>query len=345
MTNNDKEYIFDRLKDHWHLATKNGIKEEQILGIFAYGSMNYGFFNRDKSDVDSKIILISTFEDFCLKKEWYSKEFQTEENEHIEVKDIRLMREMWQKQNINFIEILFTEYFILNPKYEQLFNHYFKDNRENIAHYDREKTIKSICGQTIHTLKQDRENNKKLYNGYRLQFFLHNYLLGLPYEECLKPKGILFNELMNIKYHYNWDAEVKVKKSMELEKDIQYLLEANKNLDSPCHEAAAAALDTGVCEILKLSFDNKNYSKDNFLKNLTNTETKALYSIFKEIHEEGNISLSKMVDKYSISRPVYNNLLSKLKEFNIAEVVSQGMKGTYIKFIQSEIKAMSIDFK
>ena len=46
-----------------------------------------------------------------------------------------------------------------------------------------------------------------------------------------------------------------------------------------------------------------------------------------------------MIEKYSISRPVYNNLLSKLKEYNIAEVVSQGMKGTYIKFTQSEIKA------
>ena len=165
---NDKEFILNKLKQHWQFAINKGIKEEQILGIFAYGSMNYGFFNQEKSDVDSKIILIPTFEEFCLNKNWYSKEFQTEENEHIEVKDIRLMREMWQKQNINFIEILFTEYFILNSKYQQLFNHYFKNNREDIAHYDREKTIKSICGQIIHTLKQDRENNKKLYNGYRI---------------------------------------------------------------------------------------------------------------------------------------------------------------------------------
>ena len=341
----NKKFIFDRLKEHWEFVVKNGYKEEQILGIFAYGSMNYGFFDIDKSDVDTKVIFIPTFEEFCLDKGWLSKELHMENGEHIEIKDIRHMREMWQKQNINFIELLYTDYFILNPKYEQLFNHYFKDNREDIAHYDREKTLKSISGQALHTLSQGREDDKKLYNVFRLHYFLQMYLLDMPYEECLKPTGIIRDALSNIKYHCNWDAETRVQKANELETQIKELVAANENLSSPCYENAAAVLDTGVCEILKLSFDSKNQSKEEFLKNLTNTETKALHSIFKEIQNEGNISLSKMVDKYSISRPVYNNLLSKLKEFNIAEVISQGMKGTYIKFTQAEIKTMAIDFK
>ena len=42
--------------------------------------------------------------------------------EHIEVKDIRLMCQMWKKQNMNFLEILYTKFFVLNPKYADIFN-------------------------------------------------------------------------------------------------------------------------------------------------------------------------------------------------------------------------------
>ncbi len=37
-----------------------------------------------------------------------------ENNEHIDVKDIRVMFETYKKQNVNFIETLFTEFKIVN---------------------------------------------------------------------------------------------------------------------------------------------------------------------------------------------------------------------------------------
>ena len=40
-----------------------------------------------------------------------------ENNEHIDVKDIRLMFDNFKKQNINFLEILFTKFGIVNEKY------------------------------------------------------------------------------------------------------------------------------------------------------------------------------------------------------------------------------------
>lgn len=338
-----KEQILAKLQKHWNHAVEAGYNPDRFLGIFLYGSQNYHMAN-ENSDIDSKIIVIPTFEEFCLNKNWVSKELRSDEDEHIEVKDIRYMREMWQKQNVNYLELLYTEYFIINPKYEQLFNHYFVNNREVIAHYDRNKAVKSIGGQLLHTLGQGRDDNKKLYNSFRLHHFLQNYLLGMPYEDCIVPKGNTHDFLWELKYNCKWDAATMLERADDLEHEVEHLMAANSNLDSPDFEAAAAALDTGVCEILKFSFEEKSLSKEDFLKNLTNTETKALHSIFNEIHAEGNISLSKMIEKYSISRPVYNNLLSKLKEYNIAEVVSQGMKGTYIKFTQSEIKTEAIDF-
>ena len=335
--------IIKRLKKQLDYAIeKAGLNENRVLGIFLYGSQNYHMAGPD-SDIDSKVIYLPTFEDFCLNKQWLSIDIETEDGEHIDIKDIRYMKEMWEKQNINFLEILFTDYFIINPKYIQLFTHYFKNNREIIAHYDRQKAITSIGGQALHTLSQGTDN-KKLYNAHRLYYFLQDYLLDYPYEECIVPTGPYSKSLWELKYHCNLDAEKRLEGAQAVEQGIKHLLEVYKDIDSPYHEAAAATMNKGVCEILKLSFAEKEITKSDFLDSLTNTETKALHSIFNEIHDEGNISLSKMVEKYSISRPVYNNLLSKLKEYNIAEVIAQGVKGTYIRFTQPEIKAEAIDF-
>lgn len=101
----------------------------------------------------------------------------------------------------------------------------------------------------------------------------------------------------------------------------------------------------GIIEIIKKKYiitsqlqEEKIISKEDFFKKITNMEQKALYSIIKDIGEEGNITISKLVEKNNISRPVYNNLISKMKENNIAEIENQGMKGTYIKIIEPELK-------
>lgn len=345
----NKEKILKRLQEHWNYAVSLGYNEDRFLGIFLYGSQNYGFANED-SDIDSKLIILPSFADMCLHKDWVSKELHYE-NEHIEIKDIRMLREMFMKQNINYVEILYSEYFILNPKYAELFNSYFIKNRDLISHFDRNKTVKSISGQLLHTLKQDPTDNKKLYNSHRLYYFLRDYLNGKVYSECIQPKAEEYEFLWKLKYgllEICSDAEVKTKMAMELEEKALILIEEYKDIASPCQKDAADALDNGVIEILKHSFAENQpqaVSKKEFFKQLTNAETKAYYSIIKEIGEEGNITISKLVEKNSISRPVYNNLIIKMKENNVASVVSMGMKGTYIKILEAELKAEAIDFK
>ena len=51
---------------------------------------------------------------------------------------------------------------------------------------------------------------------------------------------------------------------------------------------------------------------------------------------EGNISISKILLETSISRPVFKNLLRKMEECNYAQIENQGVKGTYIKFLEEE---------
>lgn len=157
--------------------------ESQLLGIFLYGSQNYGI-STENSDVDTKAIIIPTVKDLCLGKP-VSREIHFDNGEHCEIKDIREMVKMFAKQNVNFIEILFTDYYWVNPKYNYIWKKYFINNREEIAYMHKRYTIMSVCGQAIHTLNQNKTDGKKFANGLRLYYFLKNYLERVPYSSAI----------------------------------------------------------------------------------------------------------------------------------------------------------------
>ena len=112
------------------------------------------------------------------------------------------MVNMWKKQNINFIEILFDQFpnCWVNPQYADLWEKYFYSKRELIARYNPTYAVQSICGQAIHTLKQD-VNDKKASNGYRLMDFLTRYTAGIDYEKCLVPGITVHKTCMEYKTH------------------------------------------------------------------------------------------------------------------------------------------------
>lgn len=74
--------------------------------------------------------------------------------------------------------------------------------------------------------------------------------------------------------------------------------------------------------------------KDDFFNALTNNETIAFEAIKEEIGLSGNISVVKMIQKTNLSRPVWTSLLQKMEKFGIAQVKNQGVKGTYIEFVE-----------
>ena len=74
--------------------------------------------------------------------------------------------------------------------------------------------------------------------------------------------------------------------------------------------------------------------KDEFFYALTNNEKQAFDAIREEIGSSGNISVVKMIQKTNLSRPVWTSLLQKMEKFGIAVVKNQGVKGTYIEFVE-----------
>lgn len=141
--------IMKRLQEHYDFI-KN---DYEVVGLFLQGSQNYGLdeYSDDyTSDIDSKAIIIPTFEDFILGKEPVSKTIVLDNNEHVDVKDIRVMFTMFKKANISYIELLYTSYYIVNDKYKDIVS-YLRSIRNDIIDYPR--LFKAIYGMTLEKRK------------------------------------------------------------------------------------------------------------------------------------------------------------------------------------------------
>ena len=175
------------LMEHYKKISED-YPDYNFLGIFLYGSQNYGLATED-SDVDSIAILIPTIEDIILRKP-VCKEIIFENKEHCNIKDIREVVKEWKKQSLQALEILFTDYFIVKPEYVSYWNN-FLDIRNDIAHYDVERTFKSIAGQAKQTYLRNPFDRKQVANTLRLYHFLRSYLIGCSYDACLTTNSIV----------------------------------------------------------------------------------------------------------------------------------------------------------
>ena len=220
MTDRDNR-IYERLKHDVKYVKNLGY---EVFGVFLQGSQNYRL-DYEGSDIDTKCIVIPTLKDIVLNKKPVSTTLILEDNSHIDVKDIRLMWECFRKQNINFLEILFTDYFNVPYKYGK---YWFKmlDINEEIAHYNNYAAVNCIAGMVFEknaalchpypTLKDKIEkhgyDNKQLHHIVRCAEFLDRYIEGVPYAECLIPTNP--QQLVDIKasYIYNLDEAKQIAK-------------------------------------------------------------------------------------------------------------------------------------
>lgn len=237
-----EEFINNRIKEHYDY-----IKDKyNVVYLGLQGSQNYelDIYDEDyKSDVDTKAIILPSFKDFVYNKAPVSKTIVLPNNEHIDVKDIRVMFDTFKKQNVNFIEILFTKYRIVNEEYRVLLQPLF-ENRELIAKLNKNQALRCIAGMSMEKLKAlqhpypaiiDKINKygydpKQLHHILRMNDFIKKYATGARYEDCLIPnnkeylikikKGIL-SEKEAVQLAQKTDTETKeIKDRYITEKDI-----------------------------------------------------------------------------------------------------------------------------
>lgn len=141
---------------HHSVESELYFPSDKIVGIFLQGSQNYGL-DIETSDVDTKLIVVPTFEEIAMNKKPVSTTHVRANEEHIDFKDIRLYMDTFKKQNLNFLEILFTDYKIVYPMYKKEWDRLIVA-REKIARmnpYRAVKSMKGIAMEKFHALKHE----------------------------------------------------------------------------------------------------------------------------------------------------------------------------------------------
>ena len=121
----------------------------------------------------------------------------------------------------------------------------------------------------------------------------------------------------------------KKHQNIELAKQIQAEFQKYKDAEA----AAFQRLQVAVYNALKCLPPQQDTvdSSVQFIQKLTQNEKIAFVAIANELeHGRGNISVVKIQQKTNLSRPVFTSLFNKMKEYCVATIENQGVKGTHI---------------
>jgi predicted nucleotidyltransferase len=256
------EWIMDRVREHYNEALGH-FPEDRIVGCFYQGSGNYGL-DYEGSDVDTKLIVTPTFEDIAMNKKAVSTTHIRANEEHIDFKDIRLYIQTFRKQNLNFLEILFTKYAIINPIYKTEWDRLVQA-REAIAHYAPVQAIKSMKGiamEKYHAMEHHYParmswiekfgyDPKQLHHLIRVREYIERYIDGESYEDCLISTQPEYLQRVKIGFHNLDDARIIANNSIGRIGNMcnEYLENCSKEVD----ENVDALLDDVQYNIMKIA--------------------------------------------------------------------------------------------
>lgn len=165
--------------------------------IALQGSQNYGMAHTN-SDIDSKLLVLPNVEDIVLNKKAISHTHVMPNNEHVDVKDVREYFKIFRKSNINFVEILFTDYFLVNENYTDVWTDLLR-NREKIARINPYQAVSCMAGMASMKMKAldhpypsrmyyiDKYgwDPKQLSHLLRIEQFTELYINGALYKKCI----------------------------------------------------------------------------------------------------------------------------------------------------------------
>lgn len=259
------EKIMKRLNEHYAELVSRGY---EVAFLALQGSQNYelDIYNEEyASDIDSKAVVLPTLEQIVNGTDHVSTTVILENNEHIDVKDIRVMRDMLLKQNISYLEILLTKYVVVNPKYEVLVRDLF-ENADLIATFNHIAFYKAIKGMAFEKLKALEHpypatmpkiekfgyDPKQLHHIVRLRILISSLLLGYSLRECLVPDEDERDYLLDLKLGALEldEARELADQSIEL---ISTLCDYAARQDLPINYDAKRYLENMVSELIRYS--------------------------------------------------------------------------------------------
>ena len=210
-----RQRILDRVRAHYNYLCE---QDYEVMFTALQGSQNYGLdiYTDDYcSDVDTKSIILPTLDDFIWNHAPVSTiRIMPDSEEHAEVKDIRIMFEMFRKANLSYIELLYSDYVIINPKYQEQVDRLLK-MRDEIVNADPRRFMLAAMGMVFEKRKalthpypsvEERiaeygYDGKQLSHALRVVNFMQRYIEGEDIKSCFKVKRAIAKYLIDIKTH------------------------------------------------------------------------------------------------------------------------------------------------
>ena len=186
------EKVLKRVFEHAEYVEKQ-LPDYPRIFTALQGSQNYGLADAE-SDVDTKTLVLPVFEELVFAKKRMSTTLEVAPTiEHADVKDVREMFTCFRKQNINFLEILFTPYVDVNPMFMEHYQVLF-DEREAIAHLNPYQGLRAMVGHLMEKyhafdhpypsiawkIEKYHYDPKQLHHLLRVEEYLGRYCAGEP---------------------------------------------------------------------------------------------------------------------------------------------------------------------
>lgn len=305
-----EEHIKNRLKAHYKYIESLGY---EIIGVFLQGSQNYNLDIYEKdyaSDIDTKCIVLPTLDNLIKGNQMTSTKYDFE-GEQIDVKDIRVMMEMWKKQNQSYLEILFTDYKIINPKYKSYFKEVL-DMKNDIVQLNPPqlaRCIKGMSGEkvvaleheypaTVEKIKKFGYDPKQLASIIRLTHLIENI-----FEKDMKFKdAILYtdddlrNYMLNIK-----KGKIELEEARELA--TMYDTKTNMIKERVVEEQGKDNFNSEICSVL----EDKVYNlvKFGIVSGVAEEQQKLFTTLCDNMtyaDEEFNEAVEKAIERMSVEK-------------------------------------------
>lgn len=276
---NKEEKIMARLQEHYNYLIKKG---HEVVALMLQGSQNYDldiYTEEYQSDIDSKAIILPSFEDFVQNRSPFSYTYILDNNEHIDTKDIRIMCEMLKKENISYIELLYTKFMIINPEYEDIVK-LLIENRDQIVNINKNQFLRCISGMAMEKRKAlthpyptiiDKINKygydpKQLHHLARLEEFITRYVNGVSLEDCYKSKNREYLLALKLGKYVESNKIIPVEEAIKMANRIDNNINFIKN--QYCIEEDTKIDEYGISVLNKIKYE---LLKKKFKKDLKNT--------------------------------------------------------------------------
>lgn len=204
-----------------------------------YGSQNYGT-NGANSDVDTHTIILPNMAGILLERTKETGTHHMNDGGQCTYKDIHAMFDMYRKGNVNFLETLFTNWYCVNPAFQEDWDQ-LRAGAELIASYNpfgMYRTLKGYYHEQMNNYVKEH-SYKGLANAERLFYMIYYlYVEKAPYGDALR--------FGNNKAIQDANKALKYGQSFSTTKDeTTYQVNLETSMDKLC-EKVDAMLSPGV---------------------------------------------------------------------------------------------------